>query len=57
MIAGRRPEITERYHREMIEKILVEHPLEQLLEEITEEEKSDLLYDTQPLILIERKSQ
>ena len=56
MIAGRGPEITERYHREMIEKILVEHPLEQLLEEITEEEKSDLLYDMSLLGLIDKQS-
>ncbi|MEQ9944451.1 hypothetical protein ABRP58_20665 [Pectobacterium aroidearum] len=56
MIAGRGPEITERYHREMIEKILVEHPLEQLLEEITEEEKSDLLYDMSLLRLVDKKS-
>ncbi|MBN3170726.1 hypothetical protein [Pectobacterium brasiliense] len=57
MIAGRGPEITERYHREMIEKILVEHPLEQLLEEITEEEKSDLLYDMSLLGLVDKKSE
>ncbi|MCE9733159.1 hypothetical protein [Pectobacterium sp. IFB5596] len=56
MIAGRGPEITERYHREMIEKILVEHPLEQLLEEITEEEKSYLLYDMSLLGLIDKQS-
>ncbi|WJM80255.1 hypothetical protein [Pectobacterium brasiliense] len=55
MIAGRGPEITERYHREMIEKILVEHPLEQLLEKITEEEKSDLLYDISLLGLVDKK--
>ncbi|MEI7343083.1 hypothetical protein WCT87_16590 [Pectobacterium brasiliense] len=57
MIAGRGPEITERYHREMIEKILVEHPLEPLLEEITEEEKSDLLYDMSLLGLVDKKSE
>ncbi|MEQ9852245.1 MULTISPECIES: Imm2 family immunity protein [Pectobacterium] len=57
MIAGRGPEKAEKYHREMIEKILVEHPLEQLLEEIAEEEKSDLLYDMSLLGLIDKKSE
>ncbi|MBA0206311.1 Imm2 family immunity protein [Pectobacterium aroidearum] len=57
MIAGRGPEKAEKYHREMIEKILAEHPLEQLLEEIAEEEKSDLLYDMSLLGLIDKKSE
>ncbi|KAA3667045.1 immunity protein Imm2 [Pectobacterium carotovorum] len=57
MIAGRGPEKAAKYHREMIEKILAEHPLEQLLEEITEEEKSDLLYDMSLLGLVDKKSE
>ncbi|QDX95958.1 hypothetical protein EGD00_00400 [Pectobacterium carotovorum subsp. carotovorum] len=57
MIAGRGPERAEKYHREMIAKILAEHPLEQVLEEITEEERSDLLYDMSLLGLIDKKSE
>ncbi|TAI84397.1 Imm2 family immunity protein [Pectobacterium versatile] len=57
MIAGRGPEKSAKYHREIIEKILAEHPLEQLLEEITEEEKSDLLYDMSLLGLVDKKSE
>ncbi|MBS4429587.1 hypothetical protein E2566_00310 [Pectobacterium punjabense] len=55
MIAGRGPGKAEKYHREMIEKIFTEHSLEQLLEEITEEEKSDLLYDMSLLGLVDKK--
>lgn len=56
LMATRGPEQAEAYHRDMITKILAEHPLEELLEEVPEEEKSDLLYDMSLLGLIDKYS-
>lgn len=55
MIAGRGPKKTGKYHMDMIEKILAAHPLDKLLEEITEKEKSDLLYDMSLLGLLDKQ--
>lgn len=50
--AGRGPEKAEQYHYKRIAEILSEHSLDDLMADIDEEERKDLLYDMKLLNLI-----
>jgi hypothetical protein len=52
LMAARGPEHVEIFHRNEIKKILSAHPLDELIKDISEEERSDLLYDMKLLELI-----
>lgn len=52
LMAARGPEHVEAYHQKEINQILSAHPLEELLKELGEEERKDLLYDMKLLKLI-----
>jgi hypothetical protein len=52
LMAARGPEHVEMFHRKEIKKILSAHPLDELIKDIAEEERSDLLYDMKLLKLI-----
>ncbi|WP_225086415.1 hypothetical protein U1R68_00320 [Pectobacterium colocasium] len=55
LIAGRETENVEDSIRKSITTILAENSLEELIKDIGEDEKKDLLYDMQLLRLIEKK--
>ncbi|MCQ8233623.1 hypothetical protein [Pectobacterium carotovorum] len=55
LIAGREPEDVQDSIRKSITTILAEKHLEELIKDIGEDEKKDLLYDMQLLGLIEKK--
>ncbi|PAA98150.1 hypothetical protein [Serratia fonticola] len=50
--AGRGPEKAERHHCNRIAEILSNHSLDELIKDIDEEERNDLLYDMKLLKLI-----
>ncbi|WP_127960428.1 hypothetical protein [Serratia microhaemolytica] len=50
--AGRGPEKAEQYHYNRIAEILSEHSLDDLIADIDEEERKDLLYDMKLLKLL-----
>lgn len=52
LIAARGPEHVERFHRKEIKQILSTHPLYELIKELGEEEREDLLHDMKILQLI-----
>ncbi|WP_114196275.1 hypothetical protein [Edaphovirga cremea] len=52
LMAARGPEHVEMYHRKEIKQILSAHPLDELLKDLGEEEREDLLRDMKALQLI-----
>lgn len=52
LMAARGPEHVEAFHQKEINQILSAHPLEELLKELGEEERKDLLYDMKLLKII-----
>lgn len=52
LMAARGPEYVEIFHRKEIQKILSAHPINELLQELGEEEREELLYDMKLLKLI-----
>lgn len=52
LMAARGPEHVEMYHRKEIKQILSAHPLDELIKELGEEEREDLLCDMKALQLI-----
>lgn len=52
LMAGRGPEQAENYHRDRIAGILSENKLDELIADISEEERKDLIYDMSLLKLI-----
>ncbi len=54
MIAGRGPIQADAFHRKNIKSILSQYCFEEIIDDITEEEKKDLLYDMTLLDLIDK---
>ncbi|WP_206194077.1 hypothetical protein [Serratia microhaemolytica] len=52
LMAARGPENVEAYHRNEINKIFSEHPLDELIQDIGEEERKELLRDMKLLKLL-----
>ncbi|MCL6325970.1 Imm2 family immunity protein [Pectobacterium polaris] len=54
--AGREPEQTKKYHKDIISTILSKHSLNELLDDVTDDDRKNLLYDMSLLGLIDKKS-
>ncbi|MEI7144848.1 Imm2 family immunity protein [Pectobacterium brasiliense] len=53
--AGRETEQTKKYHQDVISTILSKHSLNELLDDVTDDDRKDLLYDMSLLGLIDKQ--